>query len=159
VKDKLSSIWGGLKGIAGKAFGGIKSAVTGPINDVIGLINQAINAVNGVHVTIPGWIPGVGGKSFGVHLPTIPKLAAGGVVLPRSGGVPAILAEAGEAEAVMPLSKLSKLLVSTAARARSGYGAAGAGAGTLQIENYYAASTGDAQSTADALMYLAKARG
>ncbi|CAM5728114.1 hypothetical protein SFUMM280S_06565 [Streptomyces fumanus] len=55
-------------------------------------------------------MPGVGGKTFGVSLPKIPMLATGGVVMPRSGGVPAILAEAGEAEAVLPLSKLDQLL-------------------------------------------------
>lgn len=158
VKDKLSSIWGGLEGIASRAFGGIKSAVVGPIDGVIGLINRAIGALNSVHVSIPGWVPLVGGKTFGVHLPTIPMLAAGGVVMPRAGGVPAILAEAGEAEAVLPLSKLSRLLGTATTAGRTAGGAA-AGGSALHIENYYAASSGDAQSTADALMYLAKARG
>jgi hypothetical protein len=159
VKDKLSSAWNGLKGIAGRAFDGIKDAVKGPINAVIGLINSAIGKLNGIKVTIPGWVPLVGGKTFGVSLPTIPMLAAGGLVMPRSGGVPAILAEAGEAEAVLPLSKLDRLLTRTAAQARAG-GAGGSGADSaLHIENYYAASSSDAQKTADALMFLAKARG
>jgi len=158
VKDKLSSIWGGLKGIAGNAFSGIKSAVAGPINGVIGLINRAIGALNSVHVSIPGWVPLVGGKTFGVHIPTVPMLATGGVVMPRAGGVPAILAEAGEAEAVLPLSKLNRLLAGAAAGRTGLAGTADAGA-ALHIENYYAASSSDAQGTANSLMYLAKARG
>ncbi|MGW0118284.1 phage tail protein [Streptomyces sp. NPDC003327] len=161
VKDKMSSIWNGLKDIASRAFEGIKSGVSGPINAVIGLINRMIRAVNGVKVSVPGWVPLVGGKTFGVNIPTIPMLATGGVVMPRSGGVPAILAEAGEAEAVLPLSKLDRLLALTARRARMSAqvpGRKGAGAG-LHIEHYHAARGSDPQSTADALMYLAKARG
>ncbi|WP_128980721.1 phage tail protein [Streptomyces roseicoloratus] len=161
VKDKMSSIWNGLKGIASRAFNGIKSGVSGPINSVIGLINRMIRAVNGVKVSVPGWVPLVGGKTFGVHIPTIPMLATGGVVMPRAGGVPAILAEAGEAEAVLPLSKLDRLLAVTARRARMSaqmQGGKGVGAG-LHIEHYHAAKGSDPQSTADALMYLAKARG
>ncbi|WP_369145951.1 phage tail protein [Streptomyces sp. R44] len=161
VKDKMSSIWNGLKDIASRAFEGIKSGVSGPVNAVISLINRMINAVNGVKVSVPGWVPIVGGKTFGVHIPTIPMLATGGVVMPRSGGVPAILAEAGEAEAVLPLSKLDRLLAMTARRARMTaqlQGGNGGGAG-LHIEHYHAARNSDPQSTADALMYLAKARG
>ncbi|MEU8758096.1 phage tail protein [Streptomyces sp. NPDC048659] len=161
VKDKMSSIWNGLKDIASRAFNGIKSGVSGPINGIIGLINRLIGAVNRVKVSIPGWVPLVGGKTFGVSVPTIPMLATGGVVMPRAGGVPAIIAEAGEAEAVLPLSKLDRLLALTARRARmSAQTQSGRGGGVgLHIENYHAARNSDPQSTADALMYLAKARG
>ncbi|MFF3376247.1 phage tail protein [Streptomyces sp. NPDC002680] len=159
VKDKLSDAWNGLKDIAGRAFDGIKNAVKAPINAVIGLINSAIGKLNSIRVSIPGWVPFVGGKTFGLSLPKIPTLATGGVVLPRSGGVPAILAEAGEAEAVLPLSKLDRMLRNAASQGRiGGDGATGAG-GALRIENYYAASSSDPQRTADALMFLAKARG
>ncbi|MEU2547457.1 phage tail protein [Streptomyces roseolus] len=159
VKEKMSSIWNGLKGIASRAFDGIKSGVKGPINAVIGLINSMIRAINRVKVSVPGWVPVVGGKTFGVNIPTIPMLATGGVVMPRTGGVPAILAEAGEAEAVLPLSKLDRLLALTARRARQAQGhVATAGAG-LHIEHYHAARGSDPHATADALMYLVKARG
>ncbi|MFY7566422.1 phage tail protein [Streptomyces sp. WI04-05B] len=158
VRDKLSDAWNGLKDIAGRAFDGIKNAVKAPINAVIGLINSAIGKLNSIRVSIPGWVPFVGGKTFGLSLPQIPTLATGGVVLPRSGGVPAILAEAGEAEAVLPLSKLDRMLRNAAAQGRIGSDGAGAG-GALRIENYYAATSSDPQHTADALMFLAKARG
>ncbi|WOI62973.1 phage tail protein [Streptomyces fradiae] len=160
VKDKLSRAWGGLKDIAARAFGKIKSAVKGPINAVIGLINGAIGKLNGIRVSIPGWVPFVGGKSFGVSLPRIPLLAEGGVVQPRRGGVHAIVAEAGEAEAVLPLSKLDRLLRHTArvARARSVDSGAGAAHG-FRIENYYEATSSDLRETASALLFLSKARG
>ncbi|MFE8939053.1 phage tail protein [Streptomyces sp. NPDC000963] len=159
VKDKMSSIWNGLKDIASRAFNGIKDGVKTPINAVIRLINSMINSLNRVKVSVPGWVPLVGGKTFGVNLPTIPMLATGGVVMPRHGGVPAILAEAGEAEAVLPLSKLDRLLALTARRARASQALTGGKGGGLHIEHYHAARGSDPQSTADALMYLAKARG
>ncbi|MFE3073106.1 phage tail protein [Streptomyces sp. NPDC059247] len=162
VKDKMSSIWNGLKDIASRAFNGIKDGVRSPINSVIGLINRMIGSLNSVKVSVPGWVPVVGGKTFGVNLPTIPMLATGGVVMPRQGGVPAILAEAGEAEAVLPLSKLDRLLALTAQRARLGQGgyqtAARSGPG-LHIEHYHASKGSDPHATANALMYLVKARG
>ncbi|MFJ5706358.1 phage tail protein [Streptomyces sp. NPDC093105] len=160
VKDKMSSIWNGLKSIASRAFDGIKNGVKGPINSVIGLINRMIGALNKVKVSVPGWVPVVGGKTFGVSIPTIPMLATGGVVMPRTGGVPAILAEAGEAEAVLPLSKLDRLLALTARRARQvGGPSAGAVGAGLHIEHYHAARDNNPKATADALMYLVKARG
>ncbi|MFH9265764.1 phage tail protein [Streptomyces sp. NPDC017546] len=160
VKERLSSIWGGLQSIASRAFGRITGAVKGPINAVIRLINSAIGSLNRIKVSIPGWVPGVGGKSFGISLPRIPQLAAGGIVQPRNGGVHAIVAEAGEAEAVLPLSKLDRLLRHTARRSRADAlnATAGAVAG-FQIENYYEASSADLQETATALLFLSKARG
>jgi len=38
-----------------------------------------------------------------------PKLATGGIVMPRPGGVPVTVAEGGQAEAIIPLSKLGGL--------------------------------------------------
>ncbi|OKJ20898.1 phage tail protein [Streptomyces sp. CB00316] len=160
VRERLSAVWGGLKDIAGRAFGRITGAVKGPVNAVIRLINSAIDRLNRIKVSIPGWVPGVGGKSFGINLPKIPQLAAGGIVQPRNGGVHAIVAEAGEAEAVLPLSKLDRLLRHTARRSRAASHnvTAGAVAG-FQIEHYYEASSADLQETAAALLFLSKARG
>lgn len=38
-----------------------------------------------------------------------PKLAEGGIVMPRPGGVPVTVAEAGQAEAIIPLDKLGSM--------------------------------------------------
>ncbi|MEW1627545.1 phage tail protein [Streptomyces sp. NPDC089173] len=160
VRERLSAVWGGLKDIAGRAFGRITGAVKGPVNAVIRLINSAIDKLNRIKVSIPGWVPGVGGKSFGISLPKIPQLAAGGIVQPRNGGVHAIVAEAGEAEAVLPLSKLDRLLRHTARRSRAdSYNATTGAVAGFQIEHYYEASSADLQETATALLFLSKARG
>ena len=78
-------------------FGAIKME----INAVISLANLAIRALNGIHISLPSWIPGLGGKSFGIDLPTIPMLAEGGIVTKPTL---AMIGEAG-AEAVIPLNK------------------------------------------------------
>jgi phage-related minor tail protein len=78
-------------------FGAIKME----INAIISLANMAIRALNNIHVSIPSWIPGIGGKSFGIDIPSIPMLAEGGIVTKPTL---AMIGEAG-AEAVIPLSK------------------------------------------------------
>lgn len=78
-------------------FGVIKAE----INGVISLVNLAIRALNNIHFTVPSWIPGLGGKSFGVSLPQIPMLADGGIVTKPTI---AMIGEAGP-EAVVPLNK------------------------------------------------------
>ena len=58
-------------------------------------------------MTIPDWVPLVGGETLGFNIPTIPQLAEGGVA---TSPTLAEIGEGGEPEAVMPLSKLADLL-------------------------------------------------
>lgn len=85
----LSGVWNSISTAVGNFINGIKekflsgfSALVGivkaPINGVISLINGAINGINGISVDIPEWVPGFGGKHFGLMLPTMPLLAKGG---------------------------------------------------------------------------------
>jgi hypothetical protein len=60
--------------------------------------------VGGKGISIPSFL-GFGGISF-----TIPRLADGGILMPRAGGVPFIGAEAGKPEAVVPLDKLERMV-------------------------------------------------
>lgn len=73
-----SSAWSGVVQVFGGIFNGLVGLVKAPINAVIGLVNSAINALNGISVTIPDWVPAVGGKTFGINIPNIPMLATGG---------------------------------------------------------------------------------
>ena len=59
------------------AFSGIGSVLKAPINAVIAAFNTVINAMNTIRVTIPWWVPGIGGNFFGVNLASIPMLAKG----------------------------------------------------------------------------------
>lgn len=73
-----SSAWSGVVQVFGGLWDGLVGLVKAPINAVIGLVNSAINALNSISVTIPDWVPAVGGKTFGINIPNIPMLATGG---------------------------------------------------------------------------------
>lgn len=72
-----SAAWQNVKGIFSGVFQGLIAAAKAPLNAVIGLINRAIGSINKIHVKIPEWVPGVGGKEFGASFKTIPYLAKG----------------------------------------------------------------------------------
>ena len=110
----FKTIWGGLTGFFKGYVNGYISIWEGFINGILGGLNAIIRAANSIKITIPSWIPGLGGKNFGVNLPQIstlriPRLADGGIVMPKPGGVLANIAEAGKPEAVIPLDRLGKM--------------------------------------------------
>ena len=106
-----SAAWQNIVDIFGNLFGMIVNLAKAPINGVISAINFVLEKINGISVTIPDWVPGVGGSTLGFNIPTIPQLATGGIVT-----APTILeaGEGGEAEAILPLSKLAAMLQSVA---------------------------------------------
>ena len=110
ISHAASSMATGIKGFFQNAFGGIAGIIKAPINAVISLINGAIGSLNRIKVDIPSWVPGLGGKSFGLSIPKIPMLAAGATVLPRLGGTLAVLAERGKPESVVDTGKINLLL-------------------------------------------------
>jgi hypothetical protein len=88
----------------GNFFIGIGESVA---NSWVQAINTIIDALNTIQVDIPDWVPGIGGESFGIDIPTvreinIPRLATGGLVTRPT------IAEIGEAgpEAVIPLRQM-----------------------------------------------------
>ena len=108
--------WEGISGFFAKLWEDIKNVFKDAINFLIGLIeswanfyinaiNFVIGALNKIQVTIPDWVPGIGGKSFGINIPLIPevslpRLKMGGIV---ASPTIAMIGEAGP-EAVVPLS-------------------------------------------------------
>jgi phage-related protein/predicted nucleic acid-binding Zn-ribbon protein len=94
-----SQAWNGIVQVFSSLWDGLVAIVKVPINAVIGLINKAIGALNSISVTIPDWVPIVGGNTFGINIPTIPMLATGGF----TDGV-SIVGEAGM-EAVISFDK------------------------------------------------------
>lgn len=94
-----SRAWKGVVNIFGGIMDGLGAVIKVPLNGVIWLINQAISGLNRISVDIPSWIPGVGGKTFGVSIPRIPYLAKGGII---DSPTLAMVGEAGK-EAVVPL--------------------------------------------------------
>ena len=78
----------------------------------------------------PGLGAGVGGKTLGFNIPTIPALAAGGVA---TAPTLAMIGEGGEPEAVLPLSKLAALLDEWNKKPKPGGGPRGGGDTPIQF--------------------------
>lgn len=73
-----------LKGIWNLIVGTIEAA----INFIIDGINLLISALNSIHFSVPDWVPLIGGKSFGISIPPVsrvalPRLASGAVIPPN----------------------------------------------------------------------------
>ena len=107
ISDAWNSAMTSIQGFFANTFDSLASIMKGPVNTVIEIINRMIDSVNGMSFEVPSWVPGMGGERFGVSLPKIPQLAEGGIATKPTL---ATIAEAGEAEAVIPLSQLSTML-------------------------------------------------
>lgn len=80
VKSTLTSILNGIKSAVSGTVSSIKSAVRSMANGVISTLNGMINALNSLNITIPDWVPGIGGNKFSLSIPNLPMLAQGGYV-------------------------------------------------------------------------------
>ena len=139
-----SAAWQNITNIFGTIWGGIVGLVKGPINAVIGIINSAIGAINSISVTIPDWVPLVGGQTLGFNIPQIPMLAAGGTIEQP------MLAVVGDApETIVPHGNTPRN------RALLGEAAAGVGAsigGTVVNFNVTISGGADAASVTQGLL-------
>lgn len=96
----------GFKNIFKGTMNSLVSIIKAPINLIIDIINSLIKGANKISFDIPSWVPKVGGKKFGINIPTIPRLAKGGIVnMPGSGIVynGASIGERGP-EAIVPFT-------------------------------------------------------
>lgn len=121
--------WQGVKKIFGGIFDGLVAVAKAPLNLIIGLINamlqgifKGMNWVIGklqkIHVKVPEWVPGFGGKEWGFNdLHTIDAsklkikyLANGGYVKPNTPQLAMIGDNRHQGEVVAPEDKLEQLL-------------------------------------------------
>lgn len=118
------SVWDGITAFFAGVVNGYIGIWEGFINRIINGLNSVINLAN----SALGLVKSATGGAIDIKVPTIPnvglpkvptntivkpprkipKLAEGGIVMPRPGGVLANIAEAGEPEAVIPLSKMNQ---------------------------------------------------
>lgn len=100
IANLLTAVWE----IPGKVYDfmvGVADALTGPFESAFNSIKALWNdTVGGFGFSVPGWVPGVGGKKF-----EIPRMASGGIV---TRPTIALLGEAG-AEAIVPLDRAGGL--------------------------------------------------
>lgn len=90
--------WQGISDIFKNIVEGLWAIIKTPLNWIIDGINGLINGINSIK--IPDWVPGVGGKSLSI--PTIPRLAKGGIV---DQATLAMVGEGKAAEAIIPLDR------------------------------------------------------
>lgn len=90
----------------GELFSGLWEIIKTPINWIIEGVNKAIGALNTISITVPDWVPLIGGQNWGFNIPEIPMLADGGIVDQPTLN---IAGEAG-AEAITPIDKLEEII-------------------------------------------------
>lgn len=118
IKNGASTIWEAIKETFKSAINWIIGLTENWVNGFISAINQIITALNSLSFDIPEWVPGIGGKSFGLNISTmpgveLPRLATGGNI--ASGGL-ALVGEQGaellnlpQGASVTPLSNISNV--------------------------------------------------
>lgn len=89
--------WNGVTEIFKGLFSSLGSIVKFPLDLIIDSTNKVIRGLNQINITVPNWVPGLGGKSFGISIPQIPKLNVGTNYVASDG-----FAFLHEGEAVVP---------------------------------------------------------
>jgi hypothetical protein len=85
IKEGWETTFNGIRDFVKGIINTIIDFINGMISAVAGGINSVIRSVNSIHVTVPSWVPGFGGQSWGVSIPSvsapqIPRLATGAVI-------------------------------------------------------------------------------
>lgn len=80
--------WKGVKDIFRGMWNGIIDLMNGAINIIIRGLNWLIRQMNKISFDVPSWVPGIGGRTLGVNIPSIsenvlPRLATGAVIPPN----------------------------------------------------------------------------
>lgn len=87
-------------------FEWFRNGVKWIVNGIIGGLNKLIDGLNKIKFELPSWVPGIGGKGFGINIPKIPMLAQGGYVGANSPMLAMIGDNKREGEIVAPESKI-----------------------------------------------------
>lgn len=113
VVEGWQTFWDNMGGI----FQGFVGLLKGGVNAIINLLNILIRAFNRLpEINIPSWVPGLGGKSFGIpDIPEIPGLQHG--TASWRGGA-AIVGEAGpelvnlpRGASVTPMGGMQRIII------------------------------------------------
>jgi phage-related minor tail protein len=100
VMDWFRSMPGKIRNALSRVGSIVSAPFRAGFNAVSGFWNRSVGSV---HFSVPGWVPGAGGKGF--SFPRMPYLAEGGIIKARRGGTMVVAGEAGQDEAVVPLPR------------------------------------------------------
>jgi hypothetical protein len=89
IKTKWQTIWDGIKLLVKNTVNTIIGFINTMISAIATGINTVISGLNKIKVTIPKWVPGIGGNIWSLNIPSvsapkIPMLATGAVIPPNS---------------------------------------------------------------------------
>lgn len=112
----LSLALEGVKNIFKGIINTMLTIVGSFVNAVIRGINWLIDKINTIDITIPDWVPAIGGKGFKPNLQrvnswNIPQLASGAVVPPNREFMAMLGDNKKETEIVSPLSTMKQALL------------------------------------------------
>jgi tape measure domain-containing protein len=101
VAKNWDTIWGGIKSGFAAAVNFLIGIAEGWANSWVQAANVIIDALNRVKFSIPSWVPGIGGKSFGINIPRVepvklPRMEHGGIVPGPVGAAVPIMAHGQE---------------------------------------------------------------
>jgi phage-related protein len=127
VKDLTKAVWDGIWGIIKGTINSILGGVETMVNGVVRGINRMIEALNSIDIDIPDWVPGIGGNSFSINIPTVPevslpRLANGGFVRANTPQLAVIGDNRRQGEIVSPEDKLQAMADRAAGLARNSDG-------------------------------------
>lgn len=127
--------WNGIRNVFSNVFKGLANIAKSPINAIISGFNAVLSVVNGVikrinsisfKITVPDWIPGIGGSWWGFNgfniptVGTIPRLAEGGFVKANTPQLAMIGDNRHQGEVVAPEGKLQEMVDEAVSRAGAG---------------------------------------
>jgi phage-related protein len=135
VRDAVSHTLHGIGGFVSTAVQAVVSVMKAPLDGITGFANWVIDGLDSLGFSLLG-------KHFGVHLPKIPMLAEGGIVLP---------ATARTADRVLPLADLERR------RPRPATGRSTTGGGPHRLPDFHEAPGAGARGIAEDLLFLAAA--
>lgn len=100
-KEQLALTWEGIKIMFKEGVNFLIGLAEAWANMWVKAANVIIGALNKIKFSIPSWVPGIGGKSFGINIPLVeetklPRYEHGGIVPGARGTAVPIMAHGGE---------------------------------------------------------------
>jgi len=97
IKEKATSIFKSIGDFVGGIVDGIAGGFKKMANSVIDVLNNLIKGANKLKFDIPDWVPLIGGKTFGLNIPIIPRFDVGTKFLPED-----MIIKAHKGEMIVP---------------------------------------------------------
>jgi hypothetical protein len=102
IKDKVVGAFNNLKNGIVDVWQGIWNGIKGFVNKIIDVMNSLIKGMNKLKWDVPDWVPLIGGKTWGINIPLIPKLHTGTDYFKPPAGMMEGLAILKRGEQVIP---------------------------------------------------------